>query len=579
MDFDEELKKVGEWGAYQRLILYSFLLPATLPCAFHAYNQLFMASTPPHWCKVPELERLAPYLSPEARRNLSIPYDNTRKRYSSCQMYDYNYTERLTSLGIINSSTAPPIGEGSDTVAPVVPCGEGGWHYQLPANSTSVVALVGGTCIIVWSKSQLGRHPSFYIYLTVLVVFGTATAFAPTFEVWLMCRVGAGFAVPAILSTPFVLGIELVGPHQRTYTSVMLNVAYSCGLILLAVVAYLVRDWQSLCLVTTLPFIVFFFAFKSHILLSYYFTLSLYFNKQNLLANYSSVNFLLLSTGAGEPPDFLQQAQERACLLQQTDECPSSVDAKPPAEDEGRRYGVLDLFRTPNLARKTVIITFIWFTNTSVYVGLSYYAPALGGDPYLNFLLAGLSELPTYLFLWPSMEFWGRRWTLCTSMIIGGAACIATVCVQEDAGLTLALYCVGKFGISSSFVALPLLASELYPTVVRGVGLSVSAVAGMLGPIVVPLINHLGSEMLVLPLMIMGGLLVLGGLFSLLLPETLHQVLPNTLQEGEQFGQNLSASDYCNCCPARRSNGRVSSTERQYGQLATAATQRPKNVN
>lgn len=103
-------------------------------------------------------------------------------------------------------------------------------------------------------------------------------------------------------------------------------------------------------------------------------------------------------------------------------------------------YGIRDLFRSKNLRWKTIIITFLWFTNTSVYVGLSYYAPSLGGDEYLNFFLAGAVEFPTYLFLWPSMERLGRRWTLCISMIIGGTSCLATVLVQNGEQLLSILF-------------------------------------------------------------------------------------------------------------------------------------------
>lgn len=56
-----------------------------------------------------------------------------------------------------------------------------------------------------------------------------------------------------------------------------------------------------------------------------------------------------------------------------------------------------------------------------------------------------------------------------------------------------------------------------------------------------------GKENLKLPLVIMGFVSVLGGFTSLRLPETLHHRLPQTIDEGEEFGKDWSFNECCSC--------------------------------
>ena len=61
-----------------------------------------------------------------------------------------------------------------------------------------------------------------------------------------------------------------------------------------------------------------------------------------------------------------------------------------------------------------------------------------------------------------------------------------------------------------------------------------------------------GKDMLVLPLVIMGVMSTVGGVLVFRLPETLHQKLPDTMQEGEEFGKDFSwRKDCCVCIPGR----------------------------
>ncbi|KAM7345844.1 beta-alanine transporter [Cochliomyia hominivorax] len=572
MDFDEVLKEVGSFGLYQKIIICSVLLPAALPCAFHAYSQLFIAATPRHWCRIPELE---PWVQDytELVMNLSIPLNENQ--YSQCEMYVRNYSDIVRYMEYrtpVDLQRDKVWHIGNPSGSKLIYC-EHGWHYDRSQYPTTVVtewnlvcdqsylvtlALVifgvgglVGNYIFGYLQDMWGRRSSFYAYLLLEIVACAVSALAWNFNSWLGFRFVVGLTVPAILASPYVLAIEMVGPDKRVFCTIVSNIAYSCGLVLLAGIVYIVRDWRYLTLAVSLPLLLLFSCFfvmpESP---RWLMAVGQPRKAAKVLKTMARVN------GLRVVPDFVniieQKYQAQQCRLPKN----TSTSA-----------GILDLLKTKNMCRKTLIITLIWFANTSVYVGLSYYAPALGGDEIWNFFLAGVVELPTYILLWPGLNYFGRRFILCISMLLGGVACVATFLYSESANMMLILYCIGKMGISSAFVVLPLLASEIYPTVVRGLGMSFSSVIAMIGPIVIPIINHMGQQMLVLPLIVMGSLLIVGGVASLFLPETKGKNLPQTIAEGE----SVPLSFLSNCCnnesqhSNRKSrNSTSSNSKRQY---------------
>lgn len=139
---------------------------------------------------------------------------------------------------------------------------------------------------------------------------------------------------------------------------------------------------------------------------------------------------------------------------------------------------------------------------------------------------------------------------MCLLMIMGGLACVVTVILPDDAVTeTLSLFLLSKSMISASFLIIYPFAGELYPTQVRGVGIGTSSYIGGMGLIGIPFITYLGKDNLRMPLVIMGMVAVFGGLTGLRLPETLHYKLPQTLEEGEEFGKDWNWTDCMRCVP------------------------------
>lgn len=61
-----------------------------------------------------------------------------------------------------------------------------------------------------------------------------------------------------LLTNVTILALELVGPNYRSFVTVLTCMFYTFGLMMLAGITYLIRDWSRLALATSLPFTLYY---------------------------------------------------------------------------------------------------------------------------------------------------------------------------------------------------------------------------------------------------------------------------------------------------------------------------------
>lgn len=146
-----------------------------------------------------------------------------------------------------------------------------------------------------------------------------------------------------------------------------------------------------------------------------------------------------------------------------------------------------------------LICAFAWITNAFVSYGISLTSTSLAGDKYINFCVIALAGVPAMLICYFLMEFCGRRWTLFSSLSIGGASIVLSKLLPLDYSvLSIILFFIGKCFITASFTGLYVYTSELWPTTIRHSMMSLLSTFGRIGaafstlaPIMVRIIQFL----------------------------------------------------------------------------------------
>ncbi|XP_055337550.1 beta-alanine transporter-like [Paramacrobiotus metropolitanus] len=539
MDFDDILDVIGPFGKYQKLTVFLVVQAALFPCGFLTYNAVFFAAVPgDYWCKIPALENATVNVT---TKHFWPPdeHNGTLQGHSRCFMYDLNYS--ALSLSDISELT-----NGSLSSHKTVPC-QFGWEFDrsvfqdtivteyllicdrslLQALSLALVTMGGvfGPLVFGFLADHFGRKKGYFIMIAFQSVFSVLTSFSHTFELYCVCRFMVGSTLSFSYTLPLMQSIEITGRDTRVLISTVCSFGYTMSVVIVIGIAYFIRTWRLLALVTACPMLLifglwFFYPESPRWLLAK----GRYDELEALLRHIARVNGVQLT------PEFDVALPK---LLRDIE-----------SEEQSQKYSAADLFRSPNLRKKTLILILINFCNLGVFLGLNYYAPVFGDDPHLNSFLTAVIELPPYIFATFVCNKFGRRLCLVIGMGLAAASSISAVGVPGDVtAAIMALSLSTKFFITLTFLIGELLEDEIFPTVVRAEGHSVTSLLASIAGCLAPFIVHLGYSYVILPLAVFGGLCVVAGFFALFLPETASTDLPQTLKDGERIGKNMSWGD------------------------------------
>ncbi|XP_028398773.1 solute carrier family 22 member 5-like [Dendronephthya gigantea] len=380
---------------------------------------------------------------------------------------------------------------------------------QSVAQSCYWVGMLLGLIAGGYLADKFGRKIIFYIGSASVIIATWIMIFPESFIVFIVCRVFIGLGSGFRNATSFVMLTEFTTEKHRAKIGVGSFYFWVAGLMLLPLIGYFVTEWRYFLLGTA--------CFAIPCLFTWWFIPE-------------SVRWLLLR---GRKTEAKEQLEKVAAINGR--EMPN--ESLQNIESSGETGSFKHLFFNWKVAKITLISWNLWFANSLVYYGVSYGSVDLGGNRYVNFALTSIVELPSNILCIFVANRYGRKKTVIVGLIVACIAALISVAIPDDqsndgyTGGRIFLAVLAKFFINMAFSGIYIWSTELFPTFIRGMGVSTSSSAARIGSFSASYIVWLIRIHSILPFGIMGIICLEAAIVATFLPETNGRPTIETLQE------------------------------------------------
>ncbi|KAJ2951121.1 hypothetical protein O0L34_g5509 [Tuta absoluta] len=379
------------------------------------------------------------------------------------------------------------------------------------AQSMLQVGILAGSIFYGYVSDKYGRKIAAVSAMFFTGFFGTIAALSPNLWLFIVCRFFIGMSVGGTMLSAYVLVIELSGKSFRPYVIGLEGIAYVISYFVQPIIAYYVREWRHLLLVTSVPWLL---------IISYYWLIP------------ESPRWLITVGKKKEAIEILTFIAKKNKLT--TDFIEEHIMGNEvESQNKEKRGTYLDLFRTRRMRMYTIINACIWLCCSHTFFGINQYIGRLAGNLYLNVMLSAACLTPGLFLVTIATLYLKRKVSIIATFCIAAFSLLFIIFIPANmswAILTCAI--VGQLGAYTSFILSYLYCSEIFPTLIRNSAMGFSSVFARFGSFVAPFVVNIGIQWV--SMSIFSGLAFSAALLCLFLPETKDITLLNTIEQAEQ---------------------------------------------
>ncbi|KAK5858078.1 hypothetical protein PBY51_002249 [Eleginops maclovinus] len=537
MGFAELLEEAGGFGRYQWLHVTLISLPGLMMASQNLLNN-FVSGSPAHHCSLPanysSQYNLSHYQVDEKQLlRAFIPMDSSGSRLDRCRRYMEPQWQLLASNSSANISQIPTEGcldgwafDRSEFLSTTVSewdlvCGLRPLKQMI--QTIYMGGVLSGAIVYGGLSDRFGRRSVLIWSYLQLGILGCSAALSPSYSVYCAFRFLSGMAVSGVILNGVSLKVEWIPTKQRTLVGTLTSFFFTFGQMILAGLAYWLRDWRKLQLVVCLPQFLFF---------SYSWWYS------------ESARWLVLNRRSEDALKSLHRVARVNGKKDIADTLTLEVlhsQMKKEIDSSRSMFTAYDLLRTRRMRRISICLLAVWFATSFAYYGLAMDLQKFGVSIYQIQLIFGAVDFPAKLMALGMLSYLGRRVSQATCLFVSALIIFANILVPADMQtVRTTLACLGKGFTSASFTTVYLYTGELYPTVLRQTGMGFVSTMARVGSMAAPAVLILDEVLPALPSVVYGGAAVLAGVFACFLPETLNKSLPDTIEDVEENGSETN---------------------------------------